>query len=587
MSVSIILDHGTTFTQWDTGRYVYIEGYDQSSDVKVHFTTSDSGVAFSILPVWETNKWKAGVPNTVLTPGLPVNIYIYDESESGSNRTVYKFVVGVESRSKPSDYIYDAYEKNTLQWPYEENIEEILRTSTVIFESESERVSAENVRKDDEIIRTANETDRQNNERTRQTNETLRQATLANLEQTLSRTNSFIQEVTNARGDYNTLGERLNVYGLDVIISGITIRENGDIVVTKLNGDDVIVGTISGAEGYYITDLSKTGGTGLPGSTDQYTITLNNGATHVFNVYNGADGATFIPSVASDGTLSWTNNKNLPNPAPVNLKGDIGFTFTPVVSPEGILSWSNDGGLPNPEPVDIKGMSGEVAYMFTPHVSEEGVLSWSNDGDMPNPDPVNLKGAPGSDGVTYIPFVDENGILSWTNDAGRENPQPRVVKGANGDNGTTFIPSVSDDGDLSWSNIDDKPNPTTKNIKGPKGDEGITFTPSIDENGVLSWSNNGGVANPPPVSIKGPKGDVGSGGDADTLENHPASYFATADHSHDTATHDDAGFMSTRDKTILDTMTDNDTFLPQNVGVNASPMFNVVTASKIIGAVYA
>ena len=38
----------------------------------------------------------------------------------------------------------------------------------------------------------------------------------------------------------------------------------------------------------------------------------------------GADGATFIPSVSADGTLSWTNNKGLTNPEPVNIKGEDG-----------------------------------------------------------------------------------------------------------------------------------------------------------------------------------------------------------------------------------------------------------------------
>ena len=47
------------------------------------------------------------------------------------------------------------------------------------------------------------------------------------------------------------------------------------------------------------------GGTGVPGTA-------------------GEDGATFTPAVASDGTLSWTNDKGLDNPAPVNLKGPQG-----------------------------------------------------------------------------------------------------------------------------------------------------------------------------------------------------------------------------------------------------------------------
>lgn len=38
----------------------------------------------------------------------------------------------------------------------------------------------------------------------------------------------------------------------------------------------------------------------------------------------GEDGATFTPSISEDGTLSWTNDKSLPNPDPVNIKGPQG-----------------------------------------------------------------------------------------------------------------------------------------------------------------------------------------------------------------------------------------------------------------------
>lgn len=38
----------------------------------------------------------------------------------------------------------------------------------------------------------------------------------------------------------------------------------------------------------------------------------------------GENGATFIPSVSANGVISWTNDKNLPNPTPVNIKGEKG-----------------------------------------------------------------------------------------------------------------------------------------------------------------------------------------------------------------------------------------------------------------------
>lgn len=41
----------------------------------------------------------------------------------------------------------------------------------------------------------------------------------------------------------------------------------------------------------------------------------------------------------------------------VSGTGKDGVTFTPSVSEEGILSWTNDGDLPNPDPVNIKGES--------------------------------------------------------------------------------------------------------------------------------------------------------------------------------------------------------------------------------------
>ena len=39
---------------------------------------------------------------------------------------------------------------------------------------------------------------------------------------------------------------------------------------------------------------------------------------------SGENGATFIPSVSESGVLSWTNDKNLPNPQPVDIRGPAG-----------------------------------------------------------------------------------------------------------------------------------------------------------------------------------------------------------------------------------------------------------------------
>lgn len=47
---------------------------------------------------------------------------------------------------------------------------------------------------------------------------------------------------------------------------------------------------LSGIEGVGIANIEQTGGTHAPGTTDTYTITLTDGSTYSFTVYNGADG---------------------------------------------------------------------------------------------------------------------------------------------------------------------------------------------------------------------------------------------------------------------------------------------------------
>lgn len=46
-------------------------------------------------------------------------------------------------------------------------------------------------------------------------------------------------------------------------------------------------------------------------------------------VQAGSDGATFIPSVSAEGVITWTNDKDLPNPEPVNIKGQPGTPGEP------------------------------------------------------------------------------------------------------------------------------------------------------------------------------------------------------------------------------------------------------------------
>ena len=65
------------------------------------------------------------------------------------------------------------------------------------------------------------------------------------------------------------------------------------------------------------------------------------GGTETYSVSELSDAA--VTSILSSG---------------VNVPGENGATFIPNVSDDGIISWTNDKGLENPEPVNIKGVDG-------------------------------------------------------------------------------------------------------------------------------------------------------------------------------------------------------------------------------------
>lgn len=60
----------------------------------------------------------------------------------------------------------------------------------------------------------------------------------------------------------------------------------------------------------------------VPFSESGGQFNTNFGETSV--IQDGQNGATFYPDVSADGIISWTNDRGLPNPTPVNIKGEKG-----------------------------------------------------------------------------------------------------------------------------------------------------------------------------------------------------------------------------------------------------------------------
>lgn len=85
--------------------------------------------------------------------------------------------------------------------------------------------------------------------------------------------NMIVSAVTLATGDPASVTKEL-VDGVVKLIFGLPAGPKGD----------------PGAPGSSIQKIERTDGTGAAGSIDTYTITLTDGSTSTFQVYNGADG---------------------------------------------------------------------------------------------------------------------------------------------------------------------------------------------------------------------------------------------------------------------------------------------------------
>ena len=120
--------------------------------------------------------------------------------------------------------------------------------------------------------------------------------------------------------------------------------------------------------------------------------------------------------------------------------GQNGATFTPSVSPEGVISWTNDKELPNPEPVNIKGDKGDKG-----DTGEQGLQGAK--GDKGDKGEKGDPGQPGADGKTpniqigTIETLPAGSQASVTNTGTPENPIfnfaiPRGADGAGGTGGT-------------------------------------------------------------------------------------------------------------------------------------------------------
>lgn len=243
----------------------------------------------------------------------------------------------------------------------------------------------------------------------------------------------------------------------------VDYKGTGEPLTTKLDSMDSTIAEKANASDLH-THSNKAV---LDGITAEKVATWDNGTAGA----DGEDGATFTPSVSSDGTLSWNNDKGLANPASVNIKGEAGaagakgdpFTYDDFTAAQ-LAALKGEKG--------DKGDKGETG--------EQGVKGDKGD-----------KGEQGEQG--------QQGIQGVKGDTG--------ASGANGQDGKSAYQIALDNGfvgtETEW----------LASLKGDKGDTGASGA-NITAAEVLT-------------KLKTVDGQ-NSGLDADMLDGHDTTYFATA-----------------------------------------------------------
>lgn len=119
------------------------------------------------------------------------------------------------------------------------------------------------------------------------------------------------------QGDKGDTGENGATGPQGVSVTGATVNESGDLVITLSAGEPINAGSVIGPQGVQgetghtgasVDRIERTAGTGAPGTTDTYTVYLTDGQTGgTFQVYNGSNG-TGSGDFMADGSVPMTGD---------------------------------------------------------------------------------------------------------------------------------------------------------------------------------------------------------------------------------------------------------------------------------------
>lgn len=151
-----------------------------------------------------------------------------------------------------------------------------------------------------------------------------------------------------------------SVYVSDVQIDGAT----GHLIVTLSDGTMIDSGYARGSQG--VQGVPGTNGKDghspvVTATKSGKTTTIKVDGVQVAAIVDGTDGSRGPKGDSFQTTVEDDGNGNIVIKSLTSEEGGTGtpgVTFTPNVSADGIISWTNDGDLDNPTPVNIKGPAG-------------------------------------------------------------------------------------------------------------------------------------------------------------------------------------------------------------------------------------
>lgn len=166
-------------------------------------------------------------------------------------------------------------------------------------------------------------------------------------------------------------------------------------------------------------------------------------------IHDGQNGATFFPNVSEEGVLSWTNDRELPNPDPVNIKGADGKDgrdgvdgkdgYTPI---KGVDYFDGKDGKDGANGKDGEpGKDGKDGYTPVKDIDyfdgKDGKAGADGkDGYTPIKGKDYFDGEDGVDGISPTVSVSKNGNVTTINILDKDGLKTATINdGTNGKNG--------------------------------------------------------------------------------------------------------------------------------------------------------